>query len=146
MFVAGPWSRGSDDSYDVGMVALAPSRGSARRRRGGRPGHRLQRPARRPRDRLRLPGRPALRRLSTWSTAPSRLRDDPYGDTHDQGLGCDMTAGSSGGPWLTRFDTSTGRGTITSVSSFKYSDDRRTMYGPILGEPARKLFHTAERA
>lgn len=145
MFVAGPWSRSSDDSYDVGMVALAPSRGRHVADVVGvqdiafnapRGGHAIGfgYPADPPYDGRRL------------VYCAGRLRDDPYGDTHDQGLGCDMTAGSSGGPWLTRFDTSTGRGTITSVSSFKYSDDRRTMYGPILGEPARKLFHTAERA
>jgi V8-like Glu-specific endopeptidase len=145
MFVAAPWSRSSDDSHDVGMVALAPLRGkhvadvvgvqdiAFNSPRGGRAvtfGY----PADPPYDGKHL------------VYCAGKLRDDPYGDTHDQGLGCDMTAGSSGGPWLSRFDAATGRGTITSVSSFKYSDDRATMYGPILGEPARKLYQTASRA
>ncbi|MDA0637945.1 hypothetical protein OUY22_31435 [Nonomuraea sp. MCN248] len=145
MFVTGPWSRGADDSYDVGMVALAPSRGRHVADVVGaqdiafnspRGGHAISfgYPADPPYD-----GRHLV-------YCAGRLRADPYGDTHDQGLGCDMTAGASGGPWLSRFDSAAGRGTITSLSSFKYSDDRRTMYGPLLGEAARKLYLTAERA
>jgi hypothetical protein len=57
-----------------------------------------------------------------------------------------MTAGSSGGPWMTTFDAATGRGTITSLSSFKYSDDQRTMYGPYLGDAAKALYTMAGRA
>ncbi|MFG1943385.1 trypsin-like serine peptidase [Nonomuraea sp. NPDC048826] len=145
MFVAGPWSQSSDDSYDVGMVALAPSRGRHVADVVGaqdiafnspRGGHAVG---------FGYPADPPYNGKHLVYCA-GRLRDDPYGDTHDQGLGCDMTAGSSGGPWLSRFDTATGRGTITSLSSFKYSDDQRTMYGPILGEAVRKLYLTAERA
>ncbi|WP_378786953.1 hypothetical protein ACFMQL_22790 [Nonomuraea fastidiosa] len=47
---------------------------------------------------------------------------------------------------MTSFDTATGKGTIMSLSSFKYSDDRRTMYGPYFGDTIKALFRTAERA
>nr|BFE87516.1 hypothetical protein GCM10020093_101170 [Planobispora longispora] len=57
-----------------------------------------------------------------------------------------MTAGSSGGPWFTGFDPSTGRGTVTSVSSFKYSNDQGTMYGPYFGDIAKNLYATAQNA
>ncbi|WP_049568891.1 trypsin-like serine peptidase [Nonomuraea sp. SBT364] len=145
MFVAGPWSRSADDSYDVGMVALATSGGkhvtdavgaqeiAFNAKRGGH-AFGFGYPADPPYD-----GRHLV-------YCAGKLRDDPYGDTRDQGLGCDMTAGSSGGPWMSGFDSATGKGTITSLSSFKYSNDQRTMYGPFLGETARKLFLTAERA
>ncbi len=145
MFVAGPWSRSGDDSYDVGMVALNPSGGRhvadvvGTQRiafNGTRGGHTygFGYPADPPYDGEHL----------VYCAGP--LRDDPYGDTHDQGLGCGMTAGSSGGPWLSAFDAATGRGTITSLSSFKYSNDQRTMYGPFFGDSAKKLFLAAERA
>ncbi|MFI6505712.1 trypsin-like serine peptidase [Nonomuraea typhae] len=145
MFVAGPWSRGGDDSYDVGMVALNTSNGrhvtdvvgsqeiAFNARRGGQ-AYGFGYPADPPYDGEQL------------FYCAGRLRDDPYGQTRDQGLGCDMTAGSSGGPWLTRFDPATGKGTVTSVSSFKYSDDQGTMYGPYLGDSARALFNTAQRS
>ncbi|MFI7451027.1 trypsin-like serine peptidase [Nonomuraea sp. NPDC049714] len=145
MFVAGPWSRSADDSYDVGMVALNPSGGrhvadvvgtqriAFNSARGGH-AYGFGYPADPPYDGEHL------------VYCAGRLRDDPYGDTRDQGLGCVMTAGSSGGPWMSAFDAATGKGTITSLSSFKYSNDQRTMYGPFLGDTAKKLFLTAERA
>ncbi|GAA0953540.1 hypothetical protein GCM10009560_76480 [Nonomuraea longicatena] len=145
MFVAAPWSRSGDDSYDVGMVALNTSSGrhvadvvgtQEIAFNPGRGGHvyGFGYPADPPYDGEQL------------VYCAGRLRDDPYGQTRDQGLACGMTAGSSGGPWLSRFDPATGKGLITSVSSFKYSDDRRTMYGPYLGDSAKALFTTAERA
>ncbi|MEV4017112.1 trypsin-like serine protease [Nonomuraea angiospora] len=145
MFVAGPWSRSGDDNYDVGMVALATSGGrhvadvvgtqeiAFNPARGGQVfgfGY----PADPPYDGHHL------------VYCAGRLRADPYGQSRDQGLGCEMTAGSSGGPWMTTFDLATGKGTITSVSSFKYSDDQRTMYGPYFGDAAKALFDTAEHA
>ncbi|GGP11141.1 hypothetical protein LDL08_39800 [Nonomuraea glycinis] len=145
MFVAGPWSRAADDSYDVGMVALnasggkhiADAVGTQRIAFNGTRGEHTYGfgyPADPPYDGEHL------------VYCAGRLRDDPYGDTRDQGLGCGMTAGSSGGPWLSAFDAATGKGTITSLSSFKYSNDQRTMYGPYFGDTAKKLFLTAQQA
>ncbi|WP_228011141.1 trypsin-like serine peptidase [Nonomuraea phyllanthi] len=145
MFVAGPWSRGGDDNYDVGMVALATSGGrhvadvvgtqeiAFNAARGGQ-AFGFGYPADPPYDGGHL------------VYCAGRLRADPYGQSRDQGLSCDMTAGSSGGPWMTGFDPATGKGTITSLSSFKYSDDQGTMYGPYLGDAAKALFASAERA
>ncbi|MGW4964813.1 trypsin-like serine peptidase [Nonomuraea sp. NPDC004186] len=145
MFVAGPWSSRGDDNFDVGMVALATSGGrhvadvvgtqeiAFNAARGGQVfgfGY----PADPPYDGHHL------------VYCAGRLRADPYGQSRDQGLGCEMTAGSSGGPWMTTFDLATGKGTITSVSSFKYSDDQRTMYGPYFGDATKALFDTAEHA
>ncbi|GGP81371.1 hypothetical protein [Streptosporangium pseudovulgare] len=145
MFVAGPWARGADDSYDVGMVALNTRNG---RHLGdvvgaqeiafgtprGRPAHGFGFPADAPYDGEHL----------VYCAGP--VHDDPHEQTADQGMRCDMTAGSSGGPWLTGFDAVTGRGTITSVSSFKYSDDHGTMYGPYFGSTVRDLHTVAERS
>lgn len=145
MFVAGPWSRSADDSYDVGMVALNTSNGrhvadvvgtqeiAFNSSRGGQV-YGFGFPADPPFD-----GEDLI-------YCSGQVRDDPYGQTRDQGLRCDMTAGSSGGPWLSSFDVTTGRGRLTSVSSFKYSNDRGTMYGPYFGDSAKALFATAERA
>lgn len=65
--------------------------------------------------------------------------NDPYGST-TQGLRCDMTGGSSGGPWFAGFDESTGTGTLYSVNSYKYRNDKNTMYGPYLGSGASKTY------
>jgi V8-like Glu-specific endopeptidase len=46
------------------------------------------------------------------------------------GIDCNMTGGSSGGPWLTGFSTSTGMGTLSSVNSYGYTSIRNKEYGP----------------
>ncbi|GAA2321023.1 hypothetical protein GCM10010149_87530 [Nonomuraea roseoviolacea subsp. roseoviolacea] len=145
MFVAGPWSRSADDDYDVGMVALTTwadrhvtdAVGAQEIAfNTGRGGQAFG---------FGYPADPPYTGEHLVYCA-GKLRDDPHGQTRDQGLGCDMTAGSSGGPWLSGFDHATGWGTMTSLSSFKYSDDRRTMYGPYFGDTIKTLYTAAERA
>ncbi|GGK83948.1 hypothetical protein Sme01_18090 [Sphaerisporangium melleum] len=145
MLVPEPWSRKGDDSHDLGMVAVNPVAGRhlgevvGGQRIGfgvprGRPAAGFGFPADPPYDGEHL-------MYCAGGTGP-----DPHGQTHDQGMRCDLTAGSSGGPWLSSFDPATGEGVVTSVSSFKYSDDPGTMYGPYLGDQARRLFEAAQRA
>jgi len=55
-------------------------------------------------------------------------------------LACAMTAGDSGGPWLTGFSPQTGTGTVSAVSAYKLSGDLRTLYGTVLGPAARALY------
>ncbi|WP_223167627.1 trypsin-like serine peptidase [Nonomuraea sp. SYSU D8015] len=145
MFVAEPWSREGDDDHDVAMVALATSGGRHVADVVGAQEIAFNAPRGGQAFGFGYPADPPYNGGHLVYCA-GRLKDDPYGQTRDQGLGCDMTAGSSGGPWMTSFDVVTGKGTITSLSSFKYSDDPRTMYGPYLGDAAKALFTTAERA
>jgi V8-like Glu-specific endopeptidase len=58
-------------------------------------------------------------------------------------MACAMTAGDSGGPWLTGFSPQTGAGTITAVTAYKLSGDLRTLYGTVLGPTARSLYLSA---
>jgi V8-like Glu-specific endopeptidase len=62
----------------------------------------------------------------------------------DHGLTCDMTGGSSGGPWFTQFDEATGTGLQSSVNSFKYNFLPTAMYGPYFGADAQNLYQTAQ--
>lgn len=75
--------------------------------------------------------------------------DDPYG--YDaRGLECDMTGGSSGGPWYladsagTAFD-SFGRGTAISVNSYKYTGGRykKYMFGPVFADAEQDAYTVA---
>lgn len=58
----------------------------------------------------------------------------------DQGLACTMTPGSSGGPWFSGFDSRTGKGTLTSLTSFSYVDQPGVLWGPYLGSVAHDLY------
>ncbi|MFL6053138.1 MAG: trypsin-like serine peptidase [Actinoallomurus sp.] len=82
-------------------------------------------------------------RLAYCSGTP---HPDAHRLTRDQGLRCDMSEGASGGPWLARFDATAGTGVVTSVNSFKYSDDPATMYGPYFGAAVRRIYEEAQRA
>lgn len=141
MFVAPQWADGPDDSYDFGMAVLNRSGGEhVQDRVGAQPIAFGTEPA----DPSYSFGYPATgrfegRRLHYCSGRPV----DDNGGTTANGMACGMTEGSSGGPWLSGFDSESGKGTVVSVISFKYADDARTQYGPFLGEAARRLYDRA---
>ncbi|MGH3466938.1 MAG: trypsin-like serine peptidase [Thermocrispum sp.] len=69
--------------------------------------------------------------------------DDPLLST-DHGLNCDMTGGSSGGPWFVEFDEAAGTGRQASVNSFGYVFLPGVMFGPYFGDEAQALYETAQ--
>ncbi len=71
-----------------------------------------------------------------------RAVNDTVGHSSDVGLTCNMTGGSSGGPWFVGFDRSTGVGDLNSLNSFKYGSNGAVMWGPYLGDVALKLFQS----
>jgi V8-like Glu-specific endopeptidase len=68
---------------------------------------------------------------------------DTYYGSQDQGMDCDMTGGSSGGPWLIDYDSTAGTGTLNSVNSFGYRGVKDVMWGPYLGSVAQSAYTTA---
>ncbi|MEU9110569.1 peptidase [Streptomyces sp. NPDC048483] len=64
--------------------------------------------------------------------------------SNDHGLPCNMTGGSSGGPWFTSFNESTGTGLQSSVNSFTYQFLPNTMFGPYFGDDAKNLYTKAQ--
>jgi V8-like Glu-specific endopeptidase len=65
---------------------------------------------------------------------------DRIGGTQSQGIPCDMTGGSSGGPW---FVGSGAAGTQNSVNSFGYNTQKNVMYGPYFGRSIQSAYSTA---
>ncbi|MFC9293325.1 peptidase [Streptomyces sp. NPDC057011] len=66
--------------------------------------------------------------------------------TKDHGLACNMTGGSSGGPWFQDFNEATGLGTQVSVNSFGYTFLPNRMYGPYFGNEAKAAYDKAQTA
>lgn len=62
------------------------------------------------------------------------------------GMTCDMTGGSSGGPWFLRFSEATGTGLVNSVNSYKISFIPTWMFGPYFGADAQNLYNQAQSA
>ncbi|MFE1438017.1 trypsin-like serine peptidase [Streptomyces sp. NPDC058739] len=64
--------------------------------------------------------------------------------SRDHGMTCNMTGGSSGGPWFSQFSEATGTGLLSSVNSFKYNFLPNRMYGPYFGADAQNLYQAAQ--
>ncbi|MFB6510651.1 trypsin-like serine peptidase [Streptomyces virginiae] len=64
--------------------------------------------------------------------------------TKDHSLGCNMTGGSSGGPWFQDFNEATGLGTQVSVNSFGYTFLPNRMYGPYFGNEVKAAYDKAQ--
>ncbi|RZS34279.1 hypothetical protein EV193_10966 [Herbihabitans rhizosphaerae] len=60
------------------------------------------------------------------------------------GMNCNMTGGSSGGPWFAQFNESTGAGVQQSVNSYKINIIPFWMFGPYFGADAQGVYNTAQ--
>jgi V8-like Glu-specific endopeptidase len=74
------------------------------------------------------------------------IGSDPYNGNRTYALACDMTGGSSGGPWFTGFDTTSGTGTLTSVNSYTYRSVKNTMHGPKFDFNTQAIYGAADSA
>jgi V8-like Glu-specific endopeptidase len=62
------------------------------------------------------------------------------------GMTCNMTGGSSGGPWFLSFNEAAGTGTVNSVNSYKINFIPTWMFGPYFGTDAQNVYNTAQNA
>ena len=69
-------------------------------------------------------------------------------DNATWGLHCDMTPGSSGGPWMRDFDEQAKSGTLNSVNSYKYNGGKlkNYMFGPKFGAETKAVYDAARTA
>ena len=80
----------------------------------------------------------------TYCAGPVRER---YDGNNTLALACDMTGGSSGGPWIQPFTNGTGStDAIVSLNSYGYASLNTTMFGPILDAAERALYGGASSA
>ncbi|PRB40087.1 hypothetical protein CQ020_17990 [Arthrobacter sp. MYb23] len=73
-----------------------------------------------------------------------KATNDPYNPQfNSQGIPCNMTGGSSGGPW---FIGTSSTGYQNSVNSYGYGSNSTTMYGPYWGTVIQSTYNTAAAA
>jgi hypothetical protein len=75
----------------------------------------------------------------TFCTGPTF--NDVNNDNLTWGIACNMTGGSSGGPWLANFTTA-GGGTLTSLNSYGYGG-LANMYGPKFNSDTQGVYSNA---
>lgn len=88
----------------------------------------------------RLYGYPAAKKFSGQRLRvceTSWLMDDTFATPSTMGVSCDMTGGSSGGPWVTS------TGSVVSVVSYGYRSLRNVLFGPHLESEAQSLYSVA---
>ncbi len=135
------WRSGEDFDYDVGFAKMNTLNGATLTDTVGGQGigfnlargqatHAFGFPAARPYDGSELA-----------YCAGTVVQDTSYG-SQDQGLACNMTGGSSGGPWMVGFNGSTG--TLNSVNSFGYRGIKDVMWGPYFGSVVQSLYSSVQ--
>ena len=77
----------------------------------------------------------------TYCAGP--IHEDASNGNDTWGLPCNMTGGSSGGPWIAGF-TNTG-GALSSLNSYGYGN-QAVMYGPKFGTLAQNVYNAANSA
>lgn len=71
---------------------------------------------------------------------------DTWGGSSTQGMVCNMTGGSSGGPWFINYSEASGIGTLNSLNSFKYTGGplSNRMFGPYFGSVVQGVYNAAQ--
>jgi hypothetical protein len=72
----------------------------------------------------------------TIKSCAGTAQSDIYGGTQSQRIPCDMTGGSSGGPWFTG-------GRQNSLNSFGYNGVKNQMFGPYFGSAIQTAYNSA---
>ena len=134
------WSSGGDMTYDTGFAVMNPLNGQTLADVVGASGLEFNAPRGLS---YKAFGYPAARPFDGESlkSCTGTATNDPYNpDFNTQGVPCNMTGGSSGGPW---FIGSSSTGYQNSVNSYGYGSRSTTMYGPYWGSVIQQAYSTA---
>ncbi|ARF55053.1 trypsin-like serine peptidase [Streptomyces gilvosporeus] len=136
------WTKSEDINFDVGAAVVAPLDGKKLTDVVGGQGLAFNSGYRQRMYAFGFPAAAPYDGSRLVYCSGTTIRDPLL--SKDHGLPCNMTGGSSGGPWFTSFDESTGRGLQASVNSFTYQFLPDTMFGPYFGDDAKNLYTTAQ--
>jgi V8-like Glu-specific endopeptidase len=145
LFTSSQWANQGDLNYDIGYAVVGTSGGSTLTGAVGAQGvgFNLARNAT-----MYAFGYPQASPYDgsdiAWCNGP--VGADTWGGSSDQGMVCNMTGGSSGGPWFINYTESTGIGTLNSLNSFKYNGGplSNRMFGPYFGSVIQGVYNAAQ--
>ncbi len=145
LFTSNQWANQGDLDYDIGYAVVGTAGGSTLTGAVGAQGvgfnlarnatmYSFGYPAAAPYDGSSL----------AWCNGP--VAADTYGGSSDQGMVCNMTGGSSGGPWFINYSEASGIGTLNSLNSFKYNGGpvSNQMFGPYFGSVIQGVYNEAQ--
>ncbi|GGX88417.1 peptidase [Streptomyces hiroshimensis] len=136
------WVASEDMNYDVGIAVVAPLGGKRLADTVGAQGLQFNGAYNKPMYSFGFPAASPYDGTKLIHCSGNSTKD--FLLTKDHGLGCNMTGGSSGGPWFASFDEATGTGLQASVNSFGYTFLPNTMFGPYFGDEVKALYEQAQ--
>lgn len=136
------WEASEDINYDVGAAVVAPLNGQTLTSVTGAQGIQFNGGYNKPMYAFGFPAASPYDGTKLIYCAGNSSKD--FLLSQDHSLGCNMTGGSSGGPWFTSFNEATGTGVQVSVNSFGYNFLPNRMFGPYFGTDAQNLYAKAQ--
>ncbi|MEU8526729.1 peptidase [Streptomyces sp. NPDC048629] len=136
------WEASEDINYDVGAAVVAPLGGQKLTAVTGAQGIQFNGGYNKPMYAFGFPAASPYDGTKLIHCSGNSSKDFLFSQDHS--LGCNMTGGSSGGPWFTGFSESAGTGLQVSVNSFGYTFLPNRMFGPYFGNDAKALYDKAQ--
>ncbi|WHM41056.1 peptidase [Streptomyces sp. BPTC-684] len=136
------WEAGEDINYDVGAAVVAPLNGQKLTSVVGAQGIQFNGGYNKPMYAFGFPAASPYDGTKLIYCSGNSSKDFLF--SNDHGLSCNMTGGSSGGPWFTGFSESAGTGLQVSVNSFGYVFLPNRMFGPYFGSEVQALYNKAQ--
>ncbi|MGX1128212.1 V8-like Glu-specific endopeptidase [Streptomyces glaucescens] len=136
------WEASEDINYDVGAAVVAPLNGRTLTSVVGAQGVQFNGGYNKPMYAFGFPAASPYDGTKLVYCSGNSSKDFLFSQDHS--LGCNMTGGSSGGPWFTGFSEATGTGLQVSVNSFGYTFLPNRMFGPYFGNEAKALYDKAQ--
>ncbi|TLQ45406.1 trypsin-like serine peptidase [Streptomyces marianii] len=138
------WEASEDINYDIGAAVLAPLNGQKLTAVTGAQGIQFNGGYNKQMYAFGFPAASPYDGTKLIYCSGNSSKDWLF--TQDHSLGCNMTGGSSGGPWFTGFSETAGTGLQVSVNSFGYIFLPNRMFGPYFGNEAKALYDKAQAA
>jgi V8-like Glu-specific endopeptidase len=136
------WEASEDINHDVGAAVVAPLNGRTLTSVVGAQGIQFNGGYNKPMYAFGFPAASPYDGSKLIYCSGNSSKDFLFSQDHS--LACNMTGGSSGGPWFTGFNEATGQGMQVSVNSFGYTFLPNRMFGPYFGNDAKALYDKAQ--
>jgi hypothetical protein len=136
------WAASEDINYDVGAAVVAPLNGKTLSQTVGAQGLKFNGGYNKAMYAFGFPAAAPYDGSKLIHCSGNSSKDFLFSKDHS--LGCNMTGGSSGGPWFESFNESTGTGLQVSVNSFGYTFLPNRMFGPYFGPEAKAVYDKAQ--
>lgn len=143
LYTTSQWSSSGAMQYDTGFAVMNPLNGQKLSDVVGASGVQFNAARGLPYKSFGYPAAAPFSGESLMSCSGTAA-NDPYNPQYNtQGIPCNMTGGSSGGPWFTGTSSD---GYQNSVNSYGYGGNSANMYGPYWGSVIQGTYQTASTA